>query len=30
METDPALARRVLKEQGQDELIKKLETAGAL
>ncbi len=27
---DPALARRVLKEQGQDELIKKLETAGAL
>jgi len=27
---DPALARRVLKEQGQDELIKKLEGVGAL
>jgi len=27
---DPALARRVLKEQNQDELIKKLEAVGAL
>ena len=27
---DPALARRVLQEQGQDELIKKLQAAGAL
>ena len=27
---DPALARRVLQEQGQDELIKKLQTVGAL
>jgi tripartite ATP-independent transporter DctP family solute receptor len=27
---DPALARRALKEQGQDELIRKLEAAGAL
>ena len=27
---DPALAKRVLKDQGQDELIKKLEAVGAL
>ena len=27
---DPALAKRVLQDQGQDELIKKLQAAGAL